>query len=415
MEGGAYGAGKAGGAFDPYTLVRQPHTILRVVSWLFSIVVFGSIVNEGYLNSASEGEEFCIYNRNPNACSYGVAVGVLAFLTCLLYLALDVYFPQISSVKDRKKAVLSDIGVSAFWAFLWFVGFCYLANQWQVSKPKDNPLNEGTDAARAAIAFSFFSIFTWAGQAMLAFQRYQIGADSALFSQDYMDPSQDSSMPYAPYVEPNTGPDPAGPACHPRRGKLSRLLPRMGVAESSHEESLTLPEFSPEALPGMIFPIRLDSGRDLPRMEMREGERRRVGSGWDPGLLTLPWKVHGEARSFCWQRTAPGGPQAQLCLVSLFFPAALPCFSLAPKAFLGEGPCCSWTLQGGSLLPIKHKRGPRKKRFRISVESQGCLELAESGIGRQRLVQGQAQRERFRSQVFWLILGRHRLSCLHDS
>lgn len=79
---------------------------------MFSIVVFGSIVNEGYLNSSSEGEQFCIYNRNPNACSYGVAVGVLAFLTCLLYLALDAYFPQISSVKDRKKAVLSDIGVS---------------------------------------------------------------------------------------------------------------------------------------------------------------------------------------------------------------------------------------------------------------------------------------------------------------
>uniref|UniRef100_A0A8C4LPC2 Synaptogyrin 1 n=1 Tax=Equus asinus TaxID=9793 RepID=A0A8C4LPC2_EQUAS len=142
-------------------------------SGLFSIVVFGSIVNEGYLNSPSEGKEFCIYNRNPNACSYGVAVGVLAFLTCLLYLALDVYFPQISSVKDRKKAVLSDIGVSAFWAFLWFVGFCYLANQWQVSKPRDNPLNEGTDAARAAIAFSFFSIFTWSLTAALAARRFK--------------------------------------------------------------------------------------------------------------------------------------------------------------------------------------------------------------------------------------------------
>lgn len=34
MEGGAYGAGKAGGAFDPHTLLRQPHTILRVVSWV---------------------------------------------------------------------------------------------------------------------------------------------------------------------------------------------------------------------------------------------------------------------------------------------------------------------------------------------------------------------------------------------
>lgn len=74
--------------------------------------MFGSIVNEGYLNSPSESEEFCVYNRNPNACGYGVTVGVLTFLTCLLYLALDVYFPQISSVKDRKKAVLSDIGVS---------------------------------------------------------------------------------------------------------------------------------------------------------------------------------------------------------------------------------------------------------------------------------------------------------------
>lgn len=56
---------------------------------------------------------------------------------------------------------LTLVDTPAFWAFLWFVGFCYLANQWQVSKPKDNPLNEGTDAARAAIAFSFFSIFTW--------------------------------------------------------------------------------------------------------------------------------------------------------------------------------------------------------------------------------------------------------------
>lgn len=79
---------------------------------MFSIVVFGSIVNEGYVNRLDESEEHCIFNRNRNACNYGITVGVLAFLSCLLYLALDAYFPQISSVKDRKKAVLSDIGVS---------------------------------------------------------------------------------------------------------------------------------------------------------------------------------------------------------------------------------------------------------------------------------------------------------------
>lgn len=75
-------------------------------------MVFGSIVNEGYVNRPSEPQEHCIFNRNRNACNYGITVGVLAFLSCLLYLALDAYFPQISSVKDRKKAVLSDIGVS---------------------------------------------------------------------------------------------------------------------------------------------------------------------------------------------------------------------------------------------------------------------------------------------------------------
>ncbi|XP_058877031.1 synaptogyrin-1-like isoform X1 [Acipenser ruthenus] len=200
MEGMAYGAGKAGGAFDPQMFVRQPHSVLRMVSWVFSIVIFGSIANEGYVNRPDEVEEYCIFNRNHNACNYGVTMGTLAFLCCLAFLALDVYFPQISSVKDRKKAVLADVGVSAFWSFMWFVGFCLLTNQWQVSKPEDNPLKEGADAARASITFSFFSIFTWAAQSVLAFQRYRIGADSALFSQDYTDPSQDPSLPYSSYT-----------------------------------------------------------------------------------------------------------------------------------------------------------------------------------------------------------------------
>lgn len=35
MEGmQAYGAGKAGGAFDPVTFIQQPQTIIRIVSWV---------------------------------------------------------------------------------------------------------------------------------------------------------------------------------------------------------------------------------------------------------------------------------------------------------------------------------------------------------------------------------------------
>jgi len=48
---------------------------------------------------------------------------------------------------------------SGFWAFLYFVGFCYLANQWSRSKTPEGGF--GVNNLQAAIAFSFFSIFTW--------------------------------------------------------------------------------------------------------------------------------------------------------------------------------------------------------------------------------------------------------------
>ncbi|XP_038834464.1 synaptogyrin-1-like [Salvelinus namaycush] len=236
MEGMAYGAGKAGGAFNPITFFQQPHTILRILSWFFSIVIFGSIANEGYVNRPDEAQEFCIFNRNQNACNYGLFMGTMAFLCCLAFLALDVYFPQISSVKDRRKAVLADVGVSAFWSFMWFVGFCFLTNQWQAAKQEDNPLREGGDAARAAITFAFFSIFTWtlftsppqpqlcpptplssphpslpkATQSFFGYQRYQLGADSALFSQDYIDPSLDAGAAGDPYTSFTAGGDDLG-------------------------------------------------------------------------------------------------------------------------------------------------------------------------------------------------------------
>ncbi|KAM6957526.1 synaptogyrin-1a [Aplochiton taeniatus] len=171
QAGMAYGAGKAGEAFDPLTFFQQPQTIVRLVCWLFSIVIFSCVANEGYVNRPDEIEEFCIFNRNQNACNYAVSMGTLAFLSCAGFLILDVYFPQISSVKDRKKAVLADIVASGFWAFIWFVGFCFLANQWQVAKEEDNPLNEGGDAARASIIFCFFSIFTWGALSVLSMER----------------------------------------------------------------------------------------------------------------------------------------------------------------------------------------------------------------------------------------------------
>ncbi|PKU35218.1 synaptogyrihypothetical protein [Limosa lapponica baueri] len=129
---------------------------------IFSIVVFGSIVNECYVNKDSQNPELlCIFNENESACSYGIAIGIIAFFGCIFFFVVDLHFQQISSVKDRKRVVLLDLGFSGFLSFLWFVAFCFLANQWQRTTMSKGVL-QGADAARAAITFSFFSIIVWA-------------------------------------------------------------------------------------------------------------------------------------------------------------------------------------------------------------------------------------------------------------
>ncbi|KAK1805178.1 hypothetical protein P4O66_019533 [Electrophorus voltai] len=202
MDGvGSFGAGRAGAAFDPISFVQQPQTVLRILSWIFSMVVFGSIINESYVNIGSE-RLYCIFNKNYDACNYGITVGLIAFLACIFFFVLDMKFQQISSVKDRKKAVMLEIGFSGFWTFLWFVGFCFLTNQWQCTTPDELPLNQGADAARAAIAFSFFSIFTWAGLTVRAMQKYLLGTDMSLFTTDHLVGNQTiQPLPTVPGVE----------------------------------------------------------------------------------------------------------------------------------------------------------------------------------------------------------------------
>lgn len=196
MQSSAYGASLAGGAFDLGNFVKQPQTILRCLSWLFSIVVFATITSEGYINPTTKAEAKCMFNQNDSACSYAVGIGVLAFLACVVFLILDAYFPQISNAKERKFIVIGDLVFSAAWTFLWFICFCVLANQWSKT-PSDVAT---ADAARAVIAFSFFSIISWALLSYFAYGRYRQGVSE--FDQEYRDPANDQNMPYpgGPYA-----------------------------------------------------------------------------------------------------------------------------------------------------------------------------------------------------------------------
>ena len=53
-----------------------------------------------------------MYNHDPNACGFGVAVGVIAFMACMAFLVIDALFENISSIKQRKHVVMADIGFS---------------------------------------------------------------------------------------------------------------------------------------------------------------------------------------------------------------------------------------------------------------------------------------------------------------
>lgn len=193
-----YGAAKAGnGSFDAYAFFTHPRTVLRILSWVFSIVVFSCIVNEGYINIGSE-RLLCVFNNNADACNYGMTVGVACFLGSICFLILDVYFPSMSNVKDRRRAVMLDLGFSGAACFLWFVGFCFLTNQWQATSPDELPLAQGSDAARAIIAFCFFSTLSWAVLTLSALRRYLAGSQANLFTWQHLEPAP-SNVRATPY------------------------------------------------------------------------------------------------------------------------------------------------------------------------------------------------------------------------
>nr|XP_020451897.1 synaptogyrin-2 [Monopterus albus] len=196
----AYGVTLAGGGFDFHKFVRQPQTIVRILSWLFALVVFACITTEGYINPAHSPEAKCIFNQNDSACHYAVGIGVISFLACVAFLVLDVYVPFMSNAQERKHAVLVDLVFSGVWTFLWFVCFCFLTSQWGLTHDESSIPH---DAARAAVAFSFFSIATWGILAYFALGRFRRGVNEVTIP-TYTEPPSDLHTPYPPTYAPSS-------------------------------------------------------------------------------------------------------------------------------------------------------------------------------------------------------------------
>ncbi|BFZ03827.1 hypothetical protein BsWGS_06866 [Bradybaena similaris] len=198
LAGGAFGAGKAGAPFDPVQCIKKPQVIFRALSVLFAIIVFGCISSDE-VSREPTNEDSCIMNDDGNACGYGIGIGVLAFLICLGFLVVDAFFENLSSVQHRKYAVLADLGFSALWTFLWFVGFCYMTDAWR----RGEQHFPGRSRVQAAIAFSFFSIFSWGGLAFLALRRYRLGSQETFDYGYEHDPN--ASSPYRSFPGSDIG------------------------------------------------------------------------------------------------------------------------------------------------------------------------------------------------------------------
>ncbi|XP_014206542.1 synaptogyrin [Copidosoma floridanum] len=183
--GGAYGGGKAGAAFDPITFVQRPQVILRGVCLFSSLIVYSCISGKGYIEK--DGKDVCLYNGDASACSYGKIVGFLGLVGSIGFLVGEYLFEQMSSVKTRKHYVLGDLGFSSFWAFLYFIAFCWLSSAWNKTEEPEN--HYGTTSAQFAILLSFCSIVTWAGCSWFAYQRFKQGVDPAFASTFEADPS----------------------------------------------------------------------------------------------------------------------------------------------------------------------------------------------------------------------------------
>ncbi|KAF2350685.1 Marvel domain [Trinorchestia longiramus] len=222
MEG-AYGVGKAGAAFDPLTFVKRPQVILRATCWLFSIIIFGCISSQGWAMNA-KGEEYCLYNEDSNACNYGTGISVIAFLASIGFLVGEFFFEQMSSIKTRKRYVIADLAFSGFWAVLYFIAFCYLTNQWGKS---ETPLNNiGVNNVQGAIAFCFFSIFTWAALGYLAFLRFKQGSEQAFAPSYEVDPNAAVAAAEGGYTSYPDATDPQGGYAQPPFGGQPQIDPQ---------------------------------------------------------------------------------------------------------------------------------------------------------------------------------------------
>lgn len=144
----------------------NPKFVLRLLSLLFSVVVFACVSAAGVDGASGE----CVFHGNNDACHFGIAIPLMAFVACLFFIGVDLQFNNMWNDIFRRYLLGCEFFFSLLWTFLWFVCFCLLGNEWRLTSIQSSSTS---NHARTSIAFSFFSTFTWGGLCAMAWTRYK--------------------------------------------------------------------------------------------------------------------------------------------------------------------------------------------------------------------------------------------------
>ncbi|XP_018408454.1 PREDICTED: synaptogyrin-2-like [Nanorana parkeri] len=138
---------------------------------VLSIVTFTSLFSGGFKNVPTCSKLTCILNDNIVACRYGIAIGIMACLICVLFLLLEVLGLAICCDLMQKIILISDIICCVLCTILWFFGFCFMTHQWSITTRYIYLM--GSESAITSITASFFSTLCWALLSVLAIVRFR--------------------------------------------------------------------------------------------------------------------------------------------------------------------------------------------------------------------------------------------------
>ncbi|XP_012883288.1 PREDICTED: synaptogyrin-4 isoform X2 [Dipodomys ordii] len=97
---------------DAVRFLRRPRSISRILAGIFSLVIFSSLLTDGYQNTTESPQLLCVLKSNNTACSFAVGAGFLSFLSTLVFLALDAHENRIASTRFKTSCQLLDFIVA---------------------------------------------------------------------------------------------------------------------------------------------------------------------------------------------------------------------------------------------------------------------------------------------------------------